>query len=225
SVRADQFPEQGARPVRPSKLDRHIPHLRQQLAAGNDNARALWRDLRDHHGYTGSRTVVSSWVAQHRHLCPADPARCAPRRGRPPATVTTNTRPSNTRSARQVSWMLVRRPADLEPDDGALIGRLCQLSLDLQIAYPLAQEFMRIVRERHPDAIASWLCRAEASNLAELQSFAAGIRRDQAAVLAALSLPFSNGQVEGQINRLKYIKRSGYGRAKLDLLRQRVLAP
>src|SRR5262249_26679879 len=94
SVRADQFPEQGARPVRPSKLDRHIPHLRQQLAAGNDNARALWRDLRDHHGYTGSRTVVSSWVAQHRHLCPADPARCAPRRGRPPATVTTNTRPS-----------------------------------------------------------------------------------------------------------------------------------
>lgn len=84
---------------------------------------------------------------------------------------------------------------------------------------------MRIVRERHIDALESWLCRADASGLAELRSFAAGIRRDQAAVSAALSLPFSNAQVEGQINRLKYIKRSGYGRAKLDLLRQRVLAP
>ncbi len=119
----------------------------------------------------------------------------------------------------------MRRPDDLEPDDRAIVERLCELNPDIRRAYPLAQEFMRIVRERHPDALDSWLCRAEASGLAELQSFVAGIRRDQAAVFGALSLPFSNGQVEGQINRLKCIKRSGYGRAKLDLLRQRVLAP
>lgn len=105
------------------------------------------------------------------------------------------------------------------------LARLCQLSPEIQIAYPLAQEFRRIVRERHSDALEGWVSRAEASGVAELQSFATGIRRDQAAVTAALTLPFSNGQVEGQINRLKYIKRSGYGRAKLDLLRQRVLAP
>ena len=60
--------------------------------------------------------------------------------------------------------------------------------------------------------------------VAELQGFAAGLRRDHAAVFAALSLPFSNGQVEGQVNRLKMIKRTMFGRAKFDLLRQRVLA-
>ncbi len=63
SLRADQFLEQGDRPTRPSKLDPHIAYLREQLTAGNDNALALWRDLRDHHGYSGSRTLVSTWVA------------------------------------------------------------------------------------------------------------------------------------------------------------------
>jgi transposase len=72
--------------------------------------------------------------------------------------------------------------------------------------------------------LAGWLTRAHASGIPELKSFVAGIQRDRAAVTAALTLPFSTGQVEGQINRLKLIKRSGYGRAKLDLLRQRVLA-
>lgn len=225
NLHADQFPEMGQRSPSPSKLDPHLPYLREQLAAGNDNALALWRELRDHYGYAGSRTLVSIWVAQHRHLVPADRQRDAPRRGRPPTAPRHDARPTRTRSARQVSWLLVRPPNELEPDDGAIVERLCRLSPDLDRAYPLAQEFMRIVRERHIDALESWLCRADASGLAELRSFAAGIRRDQAAVSAALSLPFSNAQVEGQINRLKYIKRSGYGRAKLDLLRQRVLAP
>jgi len=57
-VRADQFPEQASRPGRASKLAPHIPYLEQQLLAGNDNARALWRDLRDNSGYAGSRTLV-----------------------------------------------------------------------------------------------------------------------------------------------------------------------
>jgi len=118
----------------------------------------------------------------------------------------------------------VRRPDELEAEDGAIVERLCQSCPDIQVAYPLLQEFKRIVRERHRDALESWICRASASGISELLSFAAGLRRDQAAVAAALTLPFSTGQVEGQINRLKLIKRSGYGRANFDLLRQRVLA-
>ena len=69
----------------------------------------------------------------------------------------------------------------------------------------------------------AWLDRADASGLPELRSFAAGIRRDRAAVAAALSLAWSNGQTEGQINRLKVLKRQMYGRAKLDLLEKRFL--
>ena len=64
---------------------------------------------------------------------------------------------------------------------------------------------------------------ALASGVTELRRFANGIRLDQAAVEAALTLPYSNGQVEGQVNRLKLIKRSMYGRANFDLLKARVL--
>jgi transposase len=88
----------------------------------------------------------------------------------------------------------------------------------------LARAFTRMVRERNEAGLDAWLVAVEASGIAELASFAAGMRRDEAAVRAGLSLPWSQGQVEGQVNRLKLIKRSGYGRAKFDLLRQRVLA-
>lgn len=81
-----------------------------------------------------------------------------------------------------------------------------------------------MVRQRNSIHFDDWLIRVEASGIAELESLAAGLRRDQAAVTAAMSLPYSNGQVEGQINRLKLIKRTMYGRAKFDLLRQKVLA-
>jgi hypothetical protein len=223
-VRADQFPEQASRRARASKLDPHIAYLEQQLLAGNDNARALWYELRDTYGYTGSRTLVSTWVARHRHLCPTGPLVRAARSGRPPASAPPSPSSVRIRSARQAAWLLVRRPDELEAEDGAIVERLCQSCPDIQIAYPLIQEFMRIVRERHRDALESWECRASSSGIAELLSFAIGLRRDQAAVAAALTLPFSNGQVEGQVNRLKLIKRSGYGRAKFDLLRRRVLA-
>ena len=83
---------------------------------------------------------------------------------------------------------------------------------------------MKMVREHQADKLDSWVREAEASTIPELGSFAAGLQRDKAAILAALSLPYSSGQVEGQINRLKLIKRSMYGRANFDLLRQRVLA-
>ena len=82
-----------------------------------------------------------------------------------------------------------------------------------------------MLREREPDDLAPWLDEAEASGLPELGRFAAGLRRDEPAVRAALDLPYSNGQTEGQVNRLKLLKRQGYGRANLDLLRKRVLEP
>ena len=81
-----------------------------------------------------------------------------------------------------------------------------------------------MVRQRQAEKFEAWLLQAAASGIPELVSFVAGLERDKAAVVAALSLPFSNGQVEGQVNRLKLIKRCMYGRAKFDLLRRRVLA-
>ena len=120
--------------------------------------------------------------------------------------------------------MLVRRPDELEVADREIVERLCQHSADIATAYHLAQDFMVMVRERQAAALERWLDRAATSAIPEIGSFMAGLQRDKAAVLAALELPWSNGQVEGEINRLKLIKRSMYGRANFDLLRQRVLA-
>ena len=83
---------------------------------------------------------------------------------------------------------------------------------------------MKIVRERRgAELLGEWLADAKASGTREIQQFAYKIRQDEAAVEAGCTLTWSNGQTEGQITRLKAIKRSMYGRAKFDLLRRRAL--
>lgn len=223
---ADQFPERATPPPVPSKLDPFIPYLRQQLESGHDNAMQLWRDLRDEFGYTGSRPLVSRWVAQHRHLCPPSSTNQPKpkRQGRPPAPPKSQPRQRRRLSARQAAWMLVRPPEALNENDCSAVERLCHHAETVQVAYSYAQRFIQMVCQRCADLFETWLAQVEATGIPELQGFAAGLRRDKAAVTAALSLPYSNGQVEGQVNRLKLIKRSMYGRASFDLLRKRVLA-
>ncbi len=104
-----------------------------------------------------------------------------------------------------------------------MLRKLLTASSDANAAYPLAHDFLRILRERKGEELGDWMKRAQSSGVREIKSFAAGLRRDEVAVRAGLTLPYSNGQTEGQVNRLKLIKRQGYGRASLDLLRQRVL--
>jgi transposase len=89
----------------------------------------------------------------------------------------------------------------------------------------LVQRFGRMIRERRAEDLDPWLNDAIRCEIPALSNFAATLQRDYAAVKAALTLEWSNGQVEGQVNRLKVIKRMMYGRAKFDLLRLRVLHP
>src|SRR5262249_57632483 len=99
----------------------------------------------------------------------------------------------------------------------------CQDEEIRQVA-ALAKESAGMIRREHEAALAGWLVRAETNGMPlELRGFAATLRQDQAAVEAALQEPWSNGPVEGCINRLKTIKRQMYGRANFDLLRQPVL--
>ena len=83
--------------------------------------------------------------------------------------------------------------------------------------------FIEVVKERRADELRGWLVEAQRSEVAEFVSFANGITADLLAVRAALEYEWSNGQTEGQVHRLKLVKRRMYGRAKLDLLRARVL--
>lgn len=126
-------------------------------------------------------------------------------------------------SARKGAWLLCLRPDDLKPEQTMLRDFLCQVCEEAAEAYRLAQDFGQMIRQRQVDKLDEWLQQAEESVVAEFQRFAASLRRDYQAVKAALTYKWSNGQVEGQVNRLKFIKRQGYGRANFDLLRRRVL--
>lgn len=126
-------------------------------------------------------------------------------------------------SCRRVSWLLLQEQ-DLDPEDQSLVEALLERSPEIKAATDLAREFREIIRQRQSDCLEGWADRAQqAAAPRELTNFAQGLKADWAAVQAALTMPWSNGQVEGQVNRLKTIKRQMYGRAGFDLLRQRVL--
>lgn len=114
-------------------------------------------------------------------------------------------------------------PEELNEAERAYRQALCQTSPPIALAQALADDFARLVRTHAAADLNDWLLAARRSRIPELVSFAGGIFRDIAAVAAGLTLPHSQGQVEGQVNRLKLLKRQSYGRANLDLLRRRLL--
>ena len=122
-------------------------------------------------------------------------------------------------------WLLVRSEEQLDHEQMHWRDALLQHSPQAARAYPLAQRFVQMVKQRQADALDAWLSDALRSEVPQLMHFARGVQQDYAAVKAALELPWSSGQTEGQITRLKLIKRQMYGRAKFDLLRLRVLHP
>jgi transposase len=125
-------------------------------------------------------------------------------------------------SPREATWLLLR-PEKLDDGQRSTMEKLCRLFPQIEQAKGLAQQFTRIVRGRSATKFNEWLRSAAQSTLKEFVSFARGLSEDYEAVMNALRHEWSNGQLEGQVNRLKLIKRQMYGRAKFDLLRARVL--
>lgn len=126
-------------------------------------------------------------------------------------------------SSRQAAWLLIREMEKLTKEEQETLTALRQLHPEIELAYGFAQEFAKMIRTRTGEKLDRWLEAVEKSPLTDLQSFVAGVYQDKAAVQAGLTQPWSQGQTEGQITRLKLIKRQGYGRASFDLLRHRVL--
>jgi len=208
-----------------SILDPFLPYLSQRWSDGCRSGMQLWRELRER-GYPGSRKMVAVWT-QHQRTRPAS---TTPRKylGRPKVEAAdggapARASPAPAASARQISWFLLRDPASLGPAEAATLAAIHQAAPQLATLQPLVRQFGRVVRQRDPAAYGDWRERALNSGICDLAAFVAGLDRDQDAVLAALSLPWSNGWVEGQVNRLKLIKRQMYGRANFALLRARVL--
>src|SRR3954468_10780656 len=229
---AESFPVPEGRPLRRSILDPYLAHLQARLAEGCENALALWRELRAA-GFPGTAKQVQRWVAEHRTA----PAPSTPHRWRTKAPAHTpmsapQDGPPALPSPPQLAWLLVQPPSALSMSDAALVARVEQDPTAAHVAR-LARRLTALVRgcgvnpkvgpEAARVALNTWLADARRSGIRALETFAAGLEQDGAAIRAALTTPWSSGQAEGQITRLKLIKRQMYGRASFDLLRHRVL--
>jgi len=183
------------------------PYLLRRWDEGCHDGMRLWREIRAQ-GFAYSSTNVSRFVAGLR--------RGLPRPQRSPMLRVDGP------SARQVATLFMRRPAALSPTQSQYLLQVCATDATIAWAYILTQAFATMVREQRGERLSAWIAATEASEITEMRGFARGLTPDLAAVSAGLTLPWSNGQTEGQINRLKMLKRQMYGRANIDLLRQRV---
>ena len=129
-------------------------------------------------------------------------------------------------SARQGAWLFIQLPETLKARDQERLTALHETVEASKSVYTLVQEFAHLLRCRPHNAakrLKTWLIQAKGGAVVELERFAQGIWKDLSAVLDAVTSSWSNGQVEGQVTRIKLLKRQMYGRAKFDLLRARIL--
>ena len=163
-------------------------------------------------GFAYSLTNVQRFVHQLR--CEGPPPASRPR--------TALTKPQGP-PPRHVAALLLRRPERRTEEQRAYLQQLGAMDPTIAIAVNLAADFLVMLRRRDGARLLAWLEAAEASGISALERFARTLREDLAAVQAGLTLRYSNGQTEGHATWLKLVKRQGYGRAKFDLLRKRVL--
>ena len=174
-------------------------------------ATVLWREIRAQ-GFAHSVSNVQRFVAQLRRErpSPADRPRTALTKAHGPPP-------------RLVASLVLRRPERRSEEQCAYLKLLRAEDAAIATAVELAEDFLGMLRRREGERLAAWRAKAEASDVAELKRFADRLWADHDAVQAGLTLRHSNGQTEGQVTKLKLIKRQGYGRAKVDLLRKRLL--
>ena len=214
--KAGTFPERQRRHGDRHSLAPYTTYVQQRWAEGCRNAMHLWRELRKQ-GFMGSYARVASYVAPLRR------GQAVRQVAGERAQESTASSETSALTARALSYLIIRRASDRTAAEQEQLEQVKQHdALIAQIAR-LADDFTAMVRERVSGPLGSWLETIQASTYASLKSLATGIGQDILAVRAALELPYSNGQTEGQVTRLKLLKRQMYGRAKLDLLRQRVL--
>ena len=199
------------KPRRGSALDPYVPLLKRRWAEGCRNAAQLWREVAAA-GYAGRPGTVRAWATRRRD------GRATPqaRHGTAPTTPAAWRPPTGRRVAR----LLMADPDALGGDERRFVTRLPADAPELADAVGVAKRLRRVLRKESDEPLKDVLAVAENTTLAD---FAANLRRDLDAVQAALDTPWTTSPVEGQVNRLKTIKRSMYGRAGFVLLRARVL--
>jgi transposase len=194
------------RQQRRSIFDPYAPYVLSRWKQGCRDVSLLWQEIQAQ-GFAGSIRTVYRFI-RTLHQEPVE---------LPAPSVLDRV------SVQQALWLIARSLDDLKADERADLEELCQASSKLATLHTLVQSFGQIVRQREGHRLEDWKQQVAESGLAEVQRFAKGLERDKEAVLAGLTVVHSNAQAEGFVNKLKLIKRQGYGRASFPLLRQRVL--
>jgi transposase len=209
------FPARQRRTGDRSSLAPYRAYLRQRWEAGEHRATQLWHEVR-------AQGVRGEYRSVARVLAPWRQRQLGRRHGSATAVAPTPPAPPAL-TARQMASSLLRRPDKRTEAEQSQLLQVQQADPLLATLATHTEAFAQMVRERAAERLEAWFEGVLASPWRELKRFAQGLRQDYAAVKAALTWPYSNGPTEGHINRLKLFKRQMYGRAQLDLLRQRVL--
>jgi transposase len=217
-LQASTFPKRPPRRRPPSILDPHKAYLFERWQAGCHSALELCREIQAQ-GFPGRYSMVADYISRFR---PPQGRISRHRKSGSPETIVEIDKPLTPSRA---TWLVMRREVKLNGKEKQQLARLQGQQGEIAAAITLTQDFVFLVRQRQPEHLETWLERATASGLQAFKSFANGLRADYDAVKAGVTLSWSTGPVEGQINRLKMLKRQMYGRANIGLLRQRVLLP
>ena len=188
--------------TRQCSIDAQLPFLDAQWGSGCRNGAELWRRLKEQ-GFRGSSRMVSEWATRRRR-----------------AEKATDEQLQRVPSARTIARLMTTARDHLSKADTVTIVAIENGVPILVQARTLIDRFHAMIRKRTDAALDPWITEARTSLIA---SFATGIGNDRTAVHAAITEPWSNGQTEGQITKLKLVKRQMYGRAKIDLLQARVI--
>lgn len=193
---------------RRSPFDPSAEYVLRRWQAGIHEGKQLYEEIQAQ-GFKGSVRIVQRFVrtlVEHPE-----------RRVLPPATS------AEQFSANEMTWLFIREPDKLTPAEKTAIELACQRSPTVQKLYQITQQFVYMLRLRQGQEFDQWVHMVEESQIPELQRFTSNLLKDKDAVVAGLTVIYSNGPVEAQVQKLKVVKRQIFGKAKLPLLRQRLI--
>ncbi|HEY4388828.1 MAG TPA: ISL3 family transposase [Ktedonobacteraceae bacterium] len=200
-------PDTRPRRKQQSGFDPYAPYVLKRWRDGERNGTRLWEEIAAQ-GYPGSQRMVYRFLKTLKKTEVKTP---------------TSTRCVLHYTSSAAVCLFMQYPDNLDEGKRVDLAAFRQAHPALETAYHLTQDFLQMVRKLEGKRLDTWHASVYESSLPELTSFAHGVEQDKAAVQAGLTLPINNGQVEGQVTRIKLIKRMMYGKAGFALLRQRVL--
>lgn len=204
---------------RMSRIEPYKPYILQRWNDGCRSARQMYREITAL-GYAYGESSVQRYVHQLRL---ETGTRNKFRRTQPTQHYVVDGERRRPLTPSQLAWVCLMRPEQRQPWQTAYLTYLCQVDATIVGAYTHAHGFAEMARELQGEHLDQWLDEVQNTGVPELRAFAAGVQKDYVAVKAGLTLAYSNGQTEAQIQRLKVLKRQMFGKASFELLRTRVL--